>query len=877
MNPRLFCRERGYQKALLLTYSFDPMFFESMVLPDLWAGGSGDVLVIGDRNQIDIAMQSTTEHLWHLGKRYLLAAAAHTGSFHPKILLRLGPKGGIIMVGSGNLTSAGWGGNREVATGWTLGPGLSDEGGWLTPFLENLRSWCSGELERAAVQRMLEVPWLRVAQESPAVSVPVLHTRATLALAPQLAERWSGRRFTELQMLTGSTDEGGAFLRWAHQTFGVERAVVGVSPSRASFRLDSLLDLPLELRICPAPTNRALHAKFCWFDGPDGPAALAGSANCSAAAWLQPPHRGGNIESIAVYDSPDPEGFAEILGAFDEPSLSPAEVLVDRGPTPVAIELDVDPYRLAALQYDATRERLLARLEPSPPTRADVALLLADAESSMLPTEGAEPGAWECALSAVPASGCTFGAVRVRTNGSSFTTKARWIDDVVSLHHASTSARLLEPFRALEYSTTSAEQRQALETLAELAHALLEDRATFGDPPTAVRRRHDSEDPTAEPAPPVNPQDLVCQLSDSARTTSDEFAAHPQAFSIRGILSLLFDDESGEQTPEPTQADNAIDDTEELPQPAPRDQPSTDARVVEDKFRRRLAALLTEVLDRVAEPGFAADCSARQLVEVAAFPLAVALRGRAAGWATEEDAEGWSSRVCSVLLRGRSSNTGGLLHTVAARYSADGKDDAFRELVGDGTLWVALVAALGKCQWHGVGAFIDKAVALREVFTSSYLTAGAQAARVRRLLGRIRIDEAQTYFRNVAPEVTTLLDQADQLLREMWVQELRDQVERNVPHRLGDLLWRENVGWAVCLEDLPRGVHGRFQVRLRGIANKVAPGFYVNVTDLARRNAELSAIMASLSNRISNAQRASAASAERTARHAQISIGESSQ
>ena len=48
MNPRLFCREQSYHKALLLTYSFDPIFFEQVVLPDLWAGRSSDILVLGD-------------------------------------------------------------------------------------------------------------------------------------------------------------------------------------------------------------------------------------------------------------------------------------------------------------------------------------------------------------------------------------------------------------------------------------------------------------------------------------------------------------------------------------------------------------------------------------------------------------------------------------------------------------------------------------------------------------------------------------------------------------------------------------------------------------------------------------------------------------
>jgi hypothetical protein len=122
MNPRLFCRERSYHKALLLTYSFDPIFFEQVVLPDLWAGRSSDILVLGDQNQVDASTQAAARQLWHLGKQYLLAGAKHAGAFHPKVLLRLGPKDGAIMLGSGNVTSSGWGGNQEVATAWMLGP-----------------------------------------------------------------------------------------------------------------------------------------------------------------------------------------------------------------------------------------------------------------------------------------------------------------------------------------------------------------------------------------------------------------------------------------------------------------------------------------------------------------------------------------------------------------------------------------------------------------------------------------------------------------------------------------------------------------------------------------------------------------------------------
>ncbi len=160
MNPHIFCRERGYHKALLLTFSFDPVFFEQVVLPDLWAGQTSDILVLGDGSQTELAIQSAAGQLWHLGKRYLLAPAHVRGAFHPKVLVRLGPKDAVVMIGSGNATSSGWGGNQELGTAWTIGPDhLRDRaGGWLHPFLDNVLSWCDGDLERDAVSRMRDVP-----------------------------------------------------------------------------------------------------------------------------------------------------------------------------------------------------------------------------------------------------------------------------------------------------------------------------------------------------------------------------------------------------------------------------------------------------------------------------------------------------------------------------------------------------------------------------------------------------------------------------------------------------------------------------------------------------------------------------------------------
>lgn len=110
MNPREFCSLPGYTAALFLTYDFDPVFFERVVLRELWAGGTGDIVVVADRSRVDASLDRWGGGVVHLGRRYQLIPAAVEGPFHPKVILRAGPEGVIAWVGSGNLTFGGWGG-----------------------------------------------------------------------------------------------------------------------------------------------------------------------------------------------------------------------------------------------------------------------------------------------------------------------------------------------------------------------------------------------------------------------------------------------------------------------------------------------------------------------------------------------------------------------------------------------------------------------------------------------------------------------------------------------------------------------------------------------------------------------------------------------
>lgn len=851
MNPRVFCRERSYHKALLLTFSFDPVFFEQVVLPDLWAGRASDILILGDDNQITLSTQASSGQLWHLGKQYLLAGARHEGAFHPKVFLRLGSKEGLIMVGSGNVTSSGWGGNRELATAWALGPDHTDKGGWVHGLLDSVLSWCPSELEADAVRRMKDVPWLSLTPPTPSLQAPILHSWGSQTLSSAIANRWAGRKFHEIKILTGSTDESGAFLRWVHSTFGVTRATVALTPSSASFDPQKLSDLPLDLRVIVAPPEKLLHAKFYWLQGPEGSAAVMGSANCSAAAWLLPPNQGGNIETVVVYDTPSDTEFAEALTLFEIASQSASEVLTTK---PKQIEdkqgAKKNDYRLVKLNWDGLSHQLHAEIQPIPLADMRVEITLGMSSIPMTRTVDSSH-LWQCQIPEGIGSATTFAAVRVHSGDACWVTAARWVNDLSTLEHATQSARLLEPLKALERSSNSAEQRHILDEINEVAQALFNDRASFRDPKLGSDFRKDSNS-DQEAAKPVNPQDLICHLEESANSPPFMSSHGGVNLSLTGILRLLFEAETNESSRSEAAIDEYIDEgalpedvgmrsSDKKSNQEDTEQPDS---LIEARFRERLANQIEVFLNELSSPKFAQHCTATQMVQAISFPLAVSLRGKRHGWVSHENAEKWALEIFGIFFRG--SSAGGLLQTVEKRYYDSGNQSTFDEVVGDGALWLILMATLGNAHWRGIGTDIDKALALREVFSAPQLLRTTFSDRIATLLKRISIENAREYTTEIAPVVTRLLDSIEAFIRPIWKLELQTQIGNSIAYKPGDLLWRENVGWAICLADT-KCIEGQaIQVRLRGLEKAVMVGYYVNVTELTTRYPELELLISKL-------------------------------
>lgn len=105
----------GWNTAFFTTYSLSLSFFEAVVLHALRQAGvrttSIAVDLDGYRSTLDERGAADAGRTYDLVPMLL----PHPGIFHPKLMVLDGDAGPRVVIGSGNLTFRGWGGNIEVA------------------------------------------------------------------------------------------------------------------------------------------------------------------------------------------------------------------------------------------------------------------------------------------------------------------------------------------------------------------------------------------------------------------------------------------------------------------------------------------------------------------------------------------------------------------------------------------------------------------------------------------------------------------------------------------------------------------------------------------------------------------------------------------
>ena len=443
-----------------------------------------------------------------------------------------------------------------------------------------------------------------------------------------------------------------------------------------------------------------------------------------------------------------------------------------------------------------------------------------------------------------------FAAVCLDRGEEHWTTSRARIDHFAELHHSMQAARFLDPIRGLENSASSSQQRRILDDLQTVAQALFTDFASFRD--IGFGKAQEAPDAKEDACPSRRSRRAHPEPGGNAGTWSR--GKRPGgSYRITGILRLLFETEQAA-------ADTAADDEkldegeipEEEPKKGPEKEPPKDEvpkpESVNAKLQAKLAVQMEAFLANLSKPEFAENCSATQMIQAVCFPLAVALR-RAAPWLGKQRFGGdlgAQGGCCS--LPWQDSKLTRLASFCRRRYSERGLSNIFREIVGDGTLWMVLIATLGSSEWREAGSFIERAIALRQVFKGSALISSAQAPRLVSLSAASgSMMHATMYllsrrkYRTCSIALRTSWDLFGSARRAC---RLRD----GLHIRSGDSMWRANVGWAVCIAEAT----GRDSILVMRGSEKVKIGasFFVNVSELATRHPRLSKLFADLRERL---------------------------
>ena len=262
-------------------------------------------------------------------------------------------------------------------------------------------------------------------------------------------------------------------------------------------------------------------------------------------------------------------------------------------------------------------------------------------------------------------------------------------------------------------------------------------------------------------------------------------------------------------------------------------------RAPEPQNSARLAKSMEQLISGMGSERFAATCTVTQLVQAAAYPLAVGTLGKRGGWVGDAAAQIWVRQVSDLLFTRRHGGAA-LLGVVRERYRAEGREQDFLKVAGDGTLWIALLASLSGAALEGNNVEFERAFTLRAVFKARDLIASGDAGRMAALLDRLGERQARAVLEEV-PEATRLLDDLEEHLRGCWDQLMEAQKNARPFQHVGDILWHPKAGWAELLEEKEWGVKCKVYLRSKAAEITAGGGFYLNVIRAAEDDALLQA------------------------------------
>ncbi len=381
-------RSGRFEASIATTYAIHFPFYETVVHRRLLGAGCLQQLVLADSAQCAAALASPELRPELAGSSYLLVPVSAPGAFHPKVHLLLGKKSGKVLIGSHNLTFAGFGGNAEITNLITIEPRDRGSVAVARAALDAIRVWTRGQ--PALIEERLKAaedvaPWLRGPTPTDARELLLWSAPGTTpSLWEQLREHLRGR-CSRVTVLGPFFDDELAFLRRLLDDLHPAKLVVGIDPASSKIAVaqarrlkgvryvDARAVLALLAGRADSEADNAppLHAKIVWIEGDERDLLVTGSANPSRPAWLD---TRSNAEAILVRIDPDAAIIENLALArlHDAPEISAADWQTIEERVDVESEETRDTRRVAVAVADG--ETIVIRGVPGGTEVASVAV-----------------------------------------------------------------------------------------------------------------------------------------------------------------------------------------------------------------------------------------------------------------------------------------------------------------------------------------------------------------------------------------------------------------------------------------------------------------------------------------------------------------------
>ena len=298
----LIGKHRGkYHSCVLTCYSFDFSFFEERVLPTLRLANIKNVNVLADGHYLEMAQEATTGREFKHNKTYNFHPIYETGVFHPKIILLTGVRHGLLIIGSGNITSSGLSTNDEIWGAFHLdnignenAPLFGAAWEYLKPFLDKSLGFIPQKIEwmKKHSPWLSDLPvtsdWIKL--RSLGLEVKFLANSNGNSIFSQLSANIPSSDVDKLTIISPYFDKSGAQVKQLISLYSPQQTscLVDINSGTVPSELDDENRIDFydwaECRDDYDNTFNRLHAKLFHFVGDSTEYLLLGSPNATIAA-----------------------------------------------------------------------------------------------------------------------------------------------------------------------------------------------------------------------------------------------------------------------------------------------------------------------------------------------------------------------------------------------------------------------------------------------------------------------------------------------------------------------------------------------------------------------------------------------------------------